>query len=471
MPLVNLPANPPQPAPGPQPPAATIQAPEYKHSVVDAKVTPLAALLTHVEGSTWVVDYYSQVLGSDEEATPWQPHQAAVYQQYRLIKGYAMKLQGSLSIGSDPTSHEMTVTGTALIYPRLKPNYGDMFIADVGDGLAGMFVIGQPTKKTILTDTAYEVPFTMARIATAEITSELNNCVVDTGYFNKDFLLYGQNPVLTGGATQALQTVNQIQQTLFTRWVTDFYSREFKTFLVPEQDGPCYDSFLTHFMFQIFDRNANPLFRKARELNCAGIPVLEVTSFWSAIVELDRTLLYSAFTNANRLSTTYQGGFPYMDGIIHSGIDTMVAPTSGGSLVDAQYQYQGSATIIGLDMQNPTPTDLVAAQTLLLSKLNTYSTEYPTETSNDISMTSPTVPVIRNIASNDRYVLTQAFFDGDVAGMTKLERLLDQYFNEQRTPLAALFAFCDCALTWRPLERFYYIPILLAMLRLAPRNM
>lgn len=471
MPLVNLPANPPQPAPGPQAPAATIQDPAYKHSVVDGRVTPLSALLQHVEGSPWVVDYYSQVIASDEEATPWQPHQAAVYQQYRLIKDYQLKLQGSLSIGSDPVTHEMTVTGAALIYPRLKPNYGDMFIADVGDGQAGMFVVGPPTKKTILTDTTYEISFTLVRIATDIIINDINRCVVDTGYFNKDFLLYGQNPVMTAGATDALQTINEFQMTLLTRWTTDFFSKEFKAFLVPDQDSPCYDSFLTHFMFQLFDRNVNGNMRRAKELNCEGLPMLEVTSFWQAMIQVDPNLLYSVFTTANRIPTNLQGGFPYMDGIGHSGIDDMIGPMSGGSVVDVAYSYKGTATYTGKEIQNPTPTDLAAAQTAFLAKLNTYSTGYPTEISTDPSMTGNTVPVIRLIGSDDRYVLTQAFYDDDVAGMTKIERLLRQYFHEQRVPLAPLFALCDCIRTWMPLERFYYTPILLAMLRLAPRSM
>jgi hypothetical protein len=160
MPLVNDPQDPPEPLPPPGQINATITAPEYRHSLIDAKITPLSSLLVHIEGSSWTTDYYSQILGVDEELSPFQPNQPSVYQQYLLVKKYELKLQGSLSISQDPETTAMTVTGNATLYPYLKPNYGDMFIADIGDGRAGMFVVNQPpTKKTILKETCWEISF------------------------------------------------------------------------------------------------------------------------------------------------------------------------------------------------------------------------------------------------------------------------------------------------------------------------
>ena len=78
MPIVGIP---PVPVVTPQPSPVQVADAAYRHSVVDVKSTPLAALLTHIEGATWVVDYYSQVLSADEELSEYQPGQLPPYQQ------------------------------------------------------------------------------------------------------------------------------------------------------------------------------------------------------------------------------------------------------------------------------------------------------------------------------------------------------------------------------------------------------
>ena len=156
MPIVEVPASPPVPeTPLPQQINAKIAEEHQRNALVDSKVTPYAALLTHIEGSSWFVDYYSQVLGADDDVTPYQPTQSAIYQQYLLIKKFELKLQGSLSVSDDSDTSVMTVTGSATVYPYMKPNKGDAFIADIGDGRVGQFTVDGITKQTILKETCY----------------------------------------------------------------------------------------------------------------------------------------------------------------------------------------------------------------------------------------------------------------------------------------------------------------------------
>ena len=59
---------------------------EYQHSIVDTKIHPLNSLITHVEGASRIVDYYSQVLSGNEEPQKYSPTLGPHLQQYRLIK-------------------------------------------------------------------------------------------------------------------------------------------------------------------------------------------------------------------------------------------------------------------------------------------------------------------------------------------------------------------------------------------------
>lgn len=472
MPLVNLPPSPPKEPDGPKNPKPVILPDNYRHSVVDAKATPLAALLTHIEGSTWVVDYYGQILGADEQPTEFSPNQLAPYQQYQLIKNYELKLQGSLSVSEDPATHEMTVTGTALVFPYMTPIFGDVFIADIGDGLAGQFSIGQPGKKTLLKETTYEFSFTLARYADAALIEALNNRVVKTGYYQRDYLVYGSNPVVTSAAVDARTKLQEIEQTLLQRWMTDFYSSEYKTFLLPKQDTPTYDPWVTRAIFRLYDRNDHPGLRKARELNCQGIPAMQHTDFWNAVVTLDKNALYGVFTQAQRIPTDSQRGFPYMDGVRYSGVQYIIGPGTNPPNVDTDYAYGEDAWFGAITISEITGGyDPAAANTAFNAALAAYTAEYETDAPVDVAYQSTTIPLLRPIASDSRYVLTQAFFDGNVAGMTKIERLLMQYFNEEKANRVVIYALFDSWKHWGRLERFYYTPLLLAMIRVTSRTL
>ena len=49
----------------PPKPTLTVAKPDYKSIAVDMRIDPKETILAHVEGSSWTVDYYSQVVARD----------------------------------------------------------------------------------------------------------------------------------------------------------------------------------------------------------------------------------------------------------------------------------------------------------------------------------------------------------------------------------------------------------------------
>ena len=141
----------------------TVTDKEYQHSIVDTKVQPLNSLITHVEGASRIVDYYSQIVSGNEEPQKYSPDLAPHLQQYREIYDFEIK-QTDFSFDFDDKSQEATATGTATIYPPLIPNYGDVFIADIGNGMVGLFALTRIQKKSIFKQACYEVDFSIIRI-------------------------------------------------------------------------------------------------------------------------------------------------------------------------------------------------------------------------------------------------------------------------------------------------------------------
>ena len=200
MPIINVPSNPPTPAPFPDNVTPNVYSPSFQSAVIDTDVQHLAALLTHVSGLPWVVDYYSQAVGANQNLSAYQPGQLAPYQQYYLIKNYEMRVSSALSSSQDASTGIMTITGSSTMYPFVIPNEGDLFIADVGDGRLAQFTITSVQRLTQLKQTCYTVNYTLQAYLTPQIQTDLTNKVVLTNYFVKDYMVYGKNPVVVDSA-------------------------------------------------------------------------------------------------------------------------------------------------------------------------------------------------------------------------------------------------------------------------------
>ena len=86
-------------------------------------------------------------------------------QQYREIFDLEIK-QTDFSFDFDETNQEATASGTATIYPPLIPNFGDVFIADIGNGTVGLMAVHGLVKKSIFKQACKNIggmPATIAR--------------------------------------------------------------------------------------------------------------------------------------------------------------------------------------------------------------------------------------------------------------------------------------------------------------------
>lgn len=469
MPLYNTPPSPPMPDVGQQAPTPKIYPADYRHSVVSAKTQPLSALLTHVEGSTWVVDYYAQVLGADEEPTAYQPGQLDVYQQYKLVRGFVLKLQGSLTIGEDQPTMEMQISGSAVIFPgTIKPNFGDAFIADIGDGRAGIFVLDIPQKNTLMKETCYNVTFTLRQYANADDVLRINNRVVETLYYRQDYLTYGKNPIVTEGVVAIDKELKYLESTRLREFLADFYSDEYSTLVVPNQSNATYDRYVTKAILTLYDRNLMPMLGKLRELNCDGHPLMEQYSLYDLMISLDSTMLPIVFKQMQIASTRLFHHLPYMNSVRYSGMKYIVMPTQTRSVVDRQYADASGGLVAfqGTSIRTEQNTDLTAVNTAYIALLND-STSINHDDSISAFYLDPAVPLYHAVGDGASYVVTEAFYAQDTANLTKFDLLLYNALMTQQIPTRPLLAMARSMLTWEPLDRFYYTPLLLIMLKIS----
>lgn len=435
---------------GPQDPIfnAEVSGPEYRHSIVDSEKIPLDSLLTHIEGMSWTVDYYSQVLGEDEELNDYNPSEQGPYQQYQKIVRYEVKLQGDLTSNFDNSQNRASVTGTAITYPKLIPNKGDILIGDIGDGRAGRFTITSVTQKSIFNNSVYEIDFELASILTRAETEKLDEHVVKTVYFDKDFLLFGQNPLLVSEEYKLRTRLHDTIDEVLGSWLAEFYSYEIQSIRVPQPGMVVFDPFLVSTMVKVFGTSDHHLFSKISLYNCDELALTSYTDIWTAMLKGEEYILKMAFSKYQLIHTRRFTNNIHLRGIRFSNIDYVVMPAIGKPSIsdplgvlqyDTEHHFDVTDTNLPGDTTVPVtpPVGVLTAPSMVGTSLYVFS--------------------------KDCYELT----DNPVTG---IEQQIRNYFQREKLSPKEIFKYTDKRDTLDPLQRFYLMPACLFMMMVLLRE-
>lgn len=433
--------NPKNPATVQPIPPLRINKPEYKATIVDTRYIPSTDLITYMEGSIWTVDYYSQVLDVDSQLLGQSTSLNPVFQQYQLISSFELKVTTPLSTSQDVDSNSMIVTGVANVYPVLIPNVGDMFIADIGDGRSGVFRVTVSERKSIFKDTCHVIDYQLIDYLTDERRIDLDTKVIKQVRFIRDFLANGQNPLLVESEYVLQTDLKALLRKICNRYFKVFASNEFKTLIAPSQEARCYDPFLTASLLTILDTFDAEEIRHVKKLNCDGDEYMKAVSVWSALINKDKEMLKYAFKKASLVSAGRFDVNGMAESICHSGIQYVVYPIDPEITID--YDLLGISQKIAAEYHI---TDRFAP-------VHTVGTIY------DVS----------NVNVNDSYVFSEAFYNNAQTGQSKLEICVWDYLEDRALDNTVLFSIASNFSTWTPVQQFYYLPVLMILLKYSLR--
>jgi len=435
--------------------APVIAAPEYRGVTVDTRYVPSAGLLTHVEGSSWSVNYYSQVLDKDSALAGQNVNRHAIYQQYRLIRGFELKVTSPLTTSQDTGGRSMIMTGVANVYPFVIPNEGDMFLADIGDGREGVFKVTITDRKSIFKETVHTVEYQLIDYSTEDKRADLNSKTIQTLIFVKDFLQYGQNPLMQEEEYVLLDELQNNYVGMAAKYFKSFTSNEYKTLLVPGQPIPVYDHFLTNAVMSSFTTYDAPEIRTVRRLNCDGDDVMKTTTIWDVLRNRDKKLLKYAIRQVGLVSARTFEKNPMLEGIYHSGIHYVVYPKDPQLNVDYQIKY----------LEKTLATQELADSITQIRRLGDLIVDNEFQ-----GLTLPDTPAIKKVLVDDYYVLSEAFYENEETGKSLLEICVDEYLDYKAPNVKALLALCRTYHAWGQLEKFYYLPVLMLLVKSAIFN-
>ena len=416
----------------------------HLEEVIDTSYLPTNSLLAHVEGSEWTVNYYGQVLTNGSEANPQALTQDAVHQQYRLITGLAIKVTSEISQEQNAEDGTFTVSGAATTLPGLVPNTGDMFTADVGDGRVGVFTITSSRRMSMLRDTVYGIEYQMTSFLTGEVEQDLSEKVVETRHFNKDYLLNGEDPFLSTSDAVTEKDLKSDYYTLIQHYLQAFYSREYKTVLLPDSNGntaSVYDPMVMKLFHLIISCNDVFGMEYPTIKQVGGDVETDTLTVWDALLKREPDLLRFAATQYRKVPASAFSVQPFFSSIALTGIEEVIWPASELTHKEKQAGIKRSSLIDALDDEGA----------------DNY------QTPDSVDFYEPDM--------DGYYVFSKPFYDGDTESMSKLEYMVDQYLDGDSLRLGDIKAILEKLYQATPLQQYYHIPVVLLLLKVFVRNL
>lgn len=440
-----------------------VVAPSYRGTTVDTKYTPLASMLQYVEGSNWSVTYYSQVLGADSEPMPLALDRAPVYQQYTRILQMELKVTTPLTSQEDPETHSFITTGAATSYPHFIPNKGDMFLADIGDGREGLFVVTNTEKRTILKESFFSIEYQITTYSDSDRQAYLDNLdfkTVRTTHFVKDFLVFGQNPQVLSEDYNDLRSFKREYEDLIGLYFHDFFSHRYQTLLVPDQDKITYDPFLTTALMDVVDTEEHPHINRMRLPSVEGDLAMLGPTLWDALCKLSYATFQTAVFKMGTITTDQFRSLPHYGGVYYSGIEKVVYPRDRRTDIDRVVSPTPCVT---------TPLGTLGVGQMRYGELERLAIE-PDQTKFFTTQDGQLLPDIAPVTMDDYYVLTGKLYRNEEPMSSNLERLVEALLRGDAIDKGILHRLATTAKHWPNLERFYYIPILLVLLKTVMRT-
>lgn len=419
--------------------------PSFKTAVVDTRYTPQSDLLAYIEGSSWVVNYYSQILDEHDELKGHDSHLPEALQQYRRIYSMELKVTQDLAnVTQDPQLNEMILQGEANVYPFLVPQEGDMFRVGIADGREGLFKITKVNRRQIFTDTAHVIEYQLIGANDPSRFADMDRKSIITYYFVKDFLLNLQNPLLLAEDYHASKKLEEYYYDMINLYMKQHHSREYMTLVIPGQAHPTYDHGVVDFVKSVFSSHDQSSLASVRQLNIGDDGAITSISLWEMLLRRDPKLMAYSYTMAGLVGRYNFHKSGLMAGMRYTGIAQIVYPEDAKLGVDYE---------LGNELHKVLTGDRVRSNMQPL----------PIPPVGDDGMIP--LPLIKPINMADGYVMSRSFWNRDIATCSLLEQMLLDYLDFKIISAANVLKLCDSSYTWGAVEKFYYFPLLALLIR------
>jgi hypothetical protein len=452
-----------------------IESTNYCSTIVDNQNVPLAALLSYVEGAPWTVDYYRQVITSQSDLKEQDLGQANLYQQYEKIQQLEIRVTEAVNGTQNTDLAQMKVSGSALVYPFMTPNVGDTFVSDAGPGYKGVYNIDAVERKSFNKETVYSIDYHLMDFVTGnqQRLTDLESKVIRTFVFDKNRLTQGLSPTLSTQTYSQTQSLSSIYQSMVKYYFKTFYNKNYDSLVIPGQGTGMYDPYLVDFILKIVDTFDAYEIRLVRNYAMDGDPFTAQDQFWKILLQRDPLMVPYVNQYMGLVMTKFFNYNSMFKGIRYSRMSYVMYPVNPDfSLINPNSMSNvGDPLLMDYGVFQDgvfTETPIFKPQALQqIQEAKTTGASLADLITNNFVTQNTTIPIINNVVNADgTYVFTKAFYQNTV-GQSLLESLVQNYIQGNSISLSDLLSCCGPYRQWGRLEQFYYIPVLLTLIKTA----
>lgn len=432
----------------------------------DLRYKSLKSIINSIQGYPMTVDYYSSVLGENDDPRGYSIATSPIHAQYRLIRSMELKVESPVTHSQDTQTKFSSVSGTANVYPVLIPNVGDVFVADIGDGRRGLYAVTSTESLSFFKDAVTRIQYELLDYLNPQMVFDLNLKTVKTLHWRKDFIDYGQNPLVEDELIQWLRSLEQEYSQLQESFFSIYYSNEYDTIVVPGQSAPTYDPYLTEKVVSLFMASSTEHYTTIRRLNVEEDIAYSAKTVFDAIAKRDIKILDYCIHKVGLTGTRHFDRDPLHHSIRYSGIQYVVYPNENAVNVDSQIK-PATKPIVKAQYDSHTLSFRGQANgeigTMVYDQVTSNSTD--PETGDVVYETTPVeLPLIHPINQDAYYIFSEAFYTKSSTGMSLVEVQVMDYLKGRALNPHVLAKLCADRINWGSVEQFYYTPILLMLL-------
>lgn len=450
---------------------------DYRGVSIDSKRTPINTIQTAITGRRYIVDYYLQNLGRDDEYSGNRRNASSVYQSLKLIKNYELKVTDPLPFNpsSNSTNNESEVVGRTNIYPSFVPNPGDEFIATLRDGRRGVFTVLEPiTPLSIYSQTAYTFDFKLKEFLTQKYEDDLNRKVSQVYLFIRDNLDTGLNPIITEEAYIDYQKLIAHRDSMPTLYTNRFFNNEFRTLIIPDQQYPIYDPFHVQFCSAIFGSVKHGIFNSVGLLSITDNLQFTISTIHDLLLEFKECSFNDIQMKFKVISRFSFYNNPALMGTRYIPTDYLVFLPHNAPEYNLGWLGFGGSDGCGCGRPN-------IDQYIKLEQGKWPEYQFPSYL--DEGWSEDTIPTIctnenalgmpdyKRVWSDGYYIFSRDFYSKRPGKYSLVEKLLWDVLTEEMVQPKDLIRLLDESTYWPSLERFYYQPFLYAMIHYAMRGL
>jgi hypothetical protein len=473
MPIASL--KPTAPVPIIQNNEPQIQSQSYCSTTVDTQNKALSSLISYVQGMPWIVTYYRQVITTQSDLKEHDVGEVPVYQQYEKINNMEIRVTEAVAGEQNTNMAQMRVSGSALIYPFLTPQVGDTFVAEAGLGQMGIYTIDTTERKSFNLETVYSISYHLQTFVNTDQArlNDLNLKVIREFYFDKSRMAEGLNPILTTQQFSQLQSLSDLYKQIVSYYFNTFYDHNYDTLAVPGQGTGVYDAFLVDYVLRIVDTFDSLKIRNVRNYATDNEDFLAQPQFWSMMLQRDISMLPYINRYMGLVMIKFFNYNSMFKGLRYSRLSYVVYPVTADFSQLNPNTLQNIGDPLLMDYGVP-EINFFAVSPAFKPQAQNQITEARSSGGSLVDLLAKAtntaqsgVQYINPILQSDRSYLLSSNFYEQTGTLTLMESCVTDYLNYRPLNLTNITSLAQQYKQWGRLEQFYYIPMLITLIKTA----